>query len=123
MEKLLSDPKQFLLVVGVDHNAVGFIKYSFRHLYFFTPKGKSVECDPICILDFFVLESFQRKGYGKLLLDKVAESVSADVSSFAYDRPSSKLIAFMRKNYNLVKPDLQPNKYAIFEGFSTVHHF
>jgi len=100
----------------------GFIKYSYRHLYFYTKKGKVVEKDPCCILDFYVLETIQRKGIGHQLLEHVLaiESDRTGVGSFdqcCYDRPSPKLIAFIKKNYKSTKENLQPNKFMIFDQF------
>lgn len=40
-----------------------------------------------------------------------------DPVKLAYDRPSPKLIAFLRKNYKMINHDLQPNRFAIFDGF------
>jgi alpha-tubulin N-acetyltransferase 1 len=35
----------------------------------------------------------------------------------AYDRPSPKLLAFLKKQYGLVKYELQSNKFVVFDTF------
>ncbi len=67
-----------LIVCCENNEPIGYLKYSTRHLYFYTKKGKVYECDPICILDFYVLQSKQRNGIGKMLLDSVNTYVCAN---------------------------------------------
>ena len=43
--------------------------------------------------------------------------VQIDPGTLAYDRPSPKLLSFLAKHYGLTHPDLQPNRFTIFEGF------
>ena len=97
------------------------------------------------MLDIYVLESKQRGGIGKLLLEAVLTNEHPVNKSFiqqyyrthnacppmdslqlqsklvpcqcAYDRPSNKLIAFMKKNYGYSSSDLQPNKFMLFDDF------
>jgi alpha-tubulin N-acetyltransferase 1 len=98
----------------------GFIKYSYKHLYFYSRKGKVVEKDPCCILDFYILETMQRQGIGFKLLEQVLQVEGERAATFdrcCYDRPSPKLIAFIKKNYRNTKENLQPNKFMIFDGF------
>jgi len=74
----------------------------------------------ILVLDFYVLEDCQRLGIGKILFDRFLHHVG-DMSAHdvAYDRPSPKLYAFLRKHFNLAddKLDFQPNKYAVSVHF------
>lgn len=63
--------------------------------------GEFREISPTCVLDFYVHESCQRKGYGKLLFVKMLEYEHASPEKMAYDRPSSKLISFLKKHYKL----------------------
>jgi len=79
--------------------------------------GQVVEISPNCLLDFDVSEKFQRNGYGYALFSSMLEITSVPVHKIAYDRPSPKLISFMKKYFSLTNMDLQPNRYAIFEGF------
>jgi len=55
----------------------------------------------VCVLDFYVDNSVQRGGYGKLLFDAMLEYQKVGPAKLAYDRPSPKLIAFMAKHFGL----------------------
>lgn len=96
---------------------VGYIKYGIKDLYFYHKNGKVSQCSPLCLLDFYVDESMQRGGLGIALFRQMLEQTGTVPHDIAYDRPSPKLIAFMRKHFNMVNPDLQPNRYAIYDGF------
>lgn len=79
-----------------------------------------IEKDPCCILDFYILESKQRMGIGFMLLEQVLQVEKQRVSAFdqcVYDRPSPKLLGFLKKNYKAIKENLQPNKFMIFDRF------
>jgi alpha-tubulin N-acetyltransferase 1 len=108
---------------------VGYLKYGVKDLYFYHKNGKVIQSSPVCLLDFYVDDSMQRNGLGLSLFRHMLDALSIDppVSSsttpitpkdIAYDRPSPKLIAFMRKHYNMLNPDLQPNRFAIYDGFT-----
>ena len=99
--------------------AMGFLKYGRKDLFFYKKDGAIVQCSPVCLLDFYVDESLQRRGVGSLLFRRMMEEVGGDANpcDLAYDRPSPKLIGFMKKHFALAKPDLQPNRFTIFEGF------
>mmetsp|Transcript_24927 Transcript_24927/g.23918 ORF Transcript_24927/g.23918 Transcript_24927/m.23918 type:complete len:175 (+) Transcript_24927:145-669(+) len=98
----------------------GYLKYGIKDLFFYKKNGIISQCSPICLLDFYVDENVQREGIGLSLFKKMLEVTSMEATHIAYDRPSPKLIAFMRKHYNLKNPDLQPNRFAIFEGFPLI---
>ena len=97
---------------------VGFIKYGTKNLYFYRKNGQIIQCSPLCLLDFYVDEAMQRSGIGLALFRQMmAVAGVPDPRAIAYDRPSPKLVAFLRKHFSLVSPDLQPNRYAIYDGF------
>lgn len=126
-------PQYIFIYTKVIHSnidIVGYIKYSMKHLYFYTKKGVVYERDTLCVLDFYVLENLQRSGIGVSLFDYSIKHMSIGNSNnekisgqavnpiqLAYDRPSPKLIQFLKKHYCLINGDLQPNKYMIFDGF------
>ena len=123
-DKLISTATQnphqrhHLLVFVEDSHALGFIKWGSKDLYFYRKNGSMLQCSPVCLLDFFVRESEQRRGLGLKIFKAMLQHLgNLEPSTLAYDRPSHKLIAFMRKHFGLVKPDLQPNRYCLFEGF------
>jgi len=95
----------------------GYIKYGLKDLYLYRNNGSILTCSPPCLLDFYVHESVQRGGLGLRLFQAMLEDLGVAPHLIAYDRPSPKLISFMRKHFGLTKPSLQPNRYCLFEGF------
>ena len=72
---------------------------------------------PLCVLDFYVHESRQRSGCGKNLFEYMLQDQKTTPKFMAIDRPSPKLLAFLRKYYGLAKSIPQVNNYVIFDGF------
>jgi hypothetical protein len=119
LDNLMQNRDQTLILCRDEKGkAIGYLKYGSKDLYFYDPKGKTHQCkDVLCLLDFYVEDSVQRRGAGRALFDEMLSQLAGLLPQYiAYDRPSPKLIAFMAKHFNLTKPDLQPNRYAIFEG-------
>eukprot|EP00210_Caulerpa_lentillifera_P008731 g8328.t1 len=77
---------------------IGGIKCGMKHL-FFKKETDFVEVEPMCVLDFYVHEKYQRKGFGHKLFHRFLKVTNEDPSTIAYDRPSSKLLAFLMKYY------------------------
>lgn len=50
-------------------SVVGLLKMGRKKLYVFDAAGLVHEKDCLCVLDFYVHESRQRKGYGKKLFE------------------------------------------------------
>ena len=118
---LVANPDQVLLLATdtTTNRPVGFIKFGPKDLYFYTRTGvvKNMH-GQVCLLDFYVDESQQRRGCGIFLFKEMLEYLNNPPPNYlAYDRPSPKLLSFMAKHFGLCSPDLQPNKYTIFEGF------
>ncbi|XP_009881179.1 PREDICTED: alpha-tubulin N-acetyltransferase 1, partial [Charadrius vociferus] len=63
--------------------------------------GAHNEAEPLCVLDFYIHESVQRHGYGRQLFQHMLQSERVDPWRLAVDRPSEKLLAFLRKHYGL----------------------
>jgi hypothetical protein len=57
-----------------------------------------VEISPLCVLDFYVVEGHQRGGYGRQLFDSMLRSEVVEPQRLGYDRPSPKLIGFLRRS-------------------------
>lgn len=119
--KLVECPDQvlFLATDSSTGKAVGFIKFGPKDLYFYTRNGAVKNMHgQVCLLDFYVDESQQRRGCGIFLFKEMLSYLNNPPPHFlAYDRPSPKLLSFMAKHFGLYSPDTQPNKYTIFEGF------
>ena len=79
--------------------------------------GKPNELSPLCVLDFYVTERRQRTGCGKMLFEAMVRREGVDPRYLAIDRPSEKLISFLRKHYSLNTIIPQVNNYVIFSGF------
>ena len=124
-----------LLIYCENNEMKGYIKYctpGSKNLYFYSKKGAVKEFSPYCLLDFYVLDTKQRSGIGIKLFKRMLQECSnsddnyhgngnpnpdylgSDAGNWAYDRPSPKLLPFLKKHFNLNNPDLQPNKYVIF---------
>lgn len=48
---------------------VGILKMGWKKLYLYNKVGSRLEAMVYCLLDFYIHESRQRKGYGKFLMD------------------------------------------------------
>lgn len=47
---------------------IGFLKVGPKKLFIRDLVGKIYEISPLCVLDFYVYETVQRSGYGKVFL-------------------------------------------------------
>jgi len=93
---------------------VGFIRCGRRHLFFFGDGGRAKECDPWCLLDFFVEAPFRRNGYGKLLFDEMLSHLQLEPWTLAFDRPSNATLSFLTKHFKMIRPIWHPNKFVSF---------
>ncbi len=48
------------------------------------------------------------------------QNLGLSPSQLAYDRPSPKLLSFLKKHFGLVNPDQQPNRYTIYDGYFVI---
>jgi len=103
---------------------VGLLKVGKKNLFLVDGCGSQKQVYPLCVLDFYVHESRQRLGCGRLLFEAMlADKKVAHPRFLAIDRPSPKLLGFLRKHYSLTKVIHQVNNYVIFEGFFTDRPF
>eukprot|EP00092_Neocalanus_flemingeri_P032789 GFUD01035662.1.p1 GENE.GFUD01035662.1~~GFUD01035662.1.p1 ORF type:complete len:214 (+),score=55.93 GFUD01035662.1:47-688(+) len=98
-------------------SVVGLLKVGRKKLFLLDEVGKHNEMVPQCVLDFYVVESRQRSGCGKRLFEFMLRGERVDPRYLAIDRPSPKLVSFLRKHYGLVHSIPQVNNYVIFSGF------
>ncbi|EFJ48571.1 hypothetical protein VOLCADRAFT_90683 [Volvox carteri f. nagariensis] len=96
---------------------LGGLKVGTKRLYVRTITADLVEIEPVCVLDFYVHESCQRKGIGKALFEHFLNADGCDPACLAYDRPSPKLLAFLRKHYGLQEYVPQSNNYVVFNRY------
>ena len=71
----------------------------------------------MCVLDFYVYETEQRKGVGKEIFDYMLNFERTYPYLLAYDRPTLRLLSFLKKNYRLDNYITQNNSFIIFDNF------
>lgn len=110
-----SDNKLYFKTIG--HRVVGFLKTGYRNLFYTSSFGRIVEMRPLCVLDFYIHESVQRSGYGKELFERMLRDEGTAPCKLAIDRPSPKLVSFMRKHYHLSSYVPQNNNFVIYNDY------
>ncbi|CAG9317563.1 unnamed protein product [Blepharisma stoltei] len=110
-----SDSK--LYIKSENQKVIGILKTGRRKLFYTDMIGKITEMTPLCLLDFYVHESMQRHGHGKLIYERMLEEENVLPNKIAIDRPSNKLISFMRKHYGLADYIPQNNNFVIYHQF------
>ena len=106
------------IFIKADKNKVlGFIKVGNKKLFLRDRSFNYHEVIPLCVLDFYVHESTQRKGIGKQLFDYMISFEKQNPKKLAYDRPSPKLLGFLKKYFGLQDFIQQNNNYVVFDEF------
>jgi len=100
---------------------IGLLKVGRKRLFLLDESGQPHELQPHCVLDFYVVEDRQRDGCGKKLFEFMLQTEKVEASNLAIDRPSEKLVSFMKKHYGLVNTIPQVNNYVIFSTFFKNH--
>ncbi|TPX30952.1 hypothetical protein SmJEL517_g05628 [Synchytrium microbalum] len=95
---------------------VGLIKVGQKNLYLSDTNGHLQRANPLCVLDFYVHESCQRRGYGKVLFEAMLRQERTSATRLGYDRPSHKMIGFLRRHY-FTEFLPQANKFVISKAF------
>lgn len=113
----MSNRDQKIYIHATGSRVNGFLKTGYKNLFIVDPNNIVKEIKPLCVLDFYVHESQQRNGLGKLLFQTMISDEKAEPSKLAYDRPSSKLIAFLSKHYNLTRFTPQNNNFVVFHDY------
>lgn len=121
----LGDQRVFLLVDG--RKALGLLKVGGKRLFVTGPPASQRsfadvqdafrEIEPLCVLDFYVHERYQRSGFGRQLFDSMLDRERTLPSQLGYDRPSPKLLAFLDKHYRLNKFQPQSNNFVVFDAY------
>ncbi|XP_039197803.1 alpha-tubulin N-acetyltransferase 1 isoform X4 [Crotalus tigris] len=101
---------------------IGFLKVGYKKLFVLDRQGAHNEVEPLCVLDFYIHESLQRHGYGKELFHYMLQQERIEPYQLAIDRPSEKLLCFLRKHYSLSDTIPQVNNFVIFQGFFSHKH-
>ncbi|CAH1785675.1 unnamed protein product [Owenia fusiformis] len=96
---------------------VGMIKVGQKKLFVYDHNGIQHECEPLCVLDFYVHESRQRHGCGKKIFEHILQVENVKPQHLAIDRPSTKFSNFLKKHYKFRSSIPQVNNFVVFEGF------
>nr|CAD7447997.1 unnamed protein product [Timema bartmani] len=96
---------------------VGLLKVGSKNLYVYDHTGAHHEVKPLCVLDFYVHESKQRMGLGKILYEHMLKEANVLPQDLAIDKPSENFLAFLFKYYGLEHIIPQSNNYVVFDGF------
>ncbi|CAG9324852.1 unnamed protein product [Blepharisma stoltei] len=110
-----NDNKLYFKTEG--NRVLGMLKTGYRKLFYTNEIGKITELTPLCLLDFYVHESVQRSGYGKELYERMIYEENSQPNKIAIDRPSPKLLSFMRKHYGLSEFVPQNNNFTIYKRY------
>ncbi|KAH8548067.1 touch receptor neuron protein Mec-17-domain-containing protein [Umbelopsis sp. PMI_123] len=94
----------YIALVGSQRKPVGLGKVGKKRIFHLSKDNNNIEhltCE--CLLDFYIIEDYQRRGYGKIVMDAIIETepnVEA-VHDLGIDRPSEACLAFFEKHYSL----------------------
>lgn len=106
----------YLLVEG--HLGMGILKVGTKKLFVTHPmKRHLVEVMPLCVLDFYVSEQVQRSGFGRRLYMAMLHEEGLTPAQLAIDRPSEKLLSFMKRHFGLQSYTAQTNNFVVYHEF------
>lgn len=119
----LGDHRVYLLVHG--QKALGILKVGKKRLFvasaaktgFADVQDAFREIEPLCALDFYVHERCQRSGHGRRLFDAMLAQEGLEPARLAYDRPSQKLLEFLKKHYCLSNFLPQSNNFVVYDAY------
>ena len=106
-----------IFIKAEQNKVLGFIKVGTKKLFLRDRNYNYHEVNPLCVLDFYVHESIQRRGVGKQLFDYMLDFEKKLPTELAYDRPSPKLLSFLKKYFGLNDFIQQTNNYVVFDEF------
>ena len=106
-----------IFIKAEQSRVLGFIKVGSKKLFLRDRNFNYHEVNTLCVLDFYVHESTQRRGIGKQLFDYMLKFEKKIPTELAYDRPSDKLISFLNKYFGLNNFIQQNNNYVVFDEF------
>ena len=109
-----------IFIKAEQNKVLGFIKVGSKKLFLRDRNYNYHEVNTLCVLDFYVHESTQRRGIGKQLFDYMLKFEKKIPTELAYDRPSPKLLSFLRKYFGLTDFIQQNNNYVVFDEFFTL---
>ncbi|XP_060873364.1 alpha-tubulin N-acetyltransferase 1-like [Metopolophium dirhodum] len=113
-----------VLYMMIEHNTsanfvvVGILKTGWKKLCLYNKAvGSCKETMVYCLMDFYVHESRQHKGYGKYLIDYMLQDMHLRAKNLAIENPTKNLLEFMWKHFQLSKLVNQGNYFIVYEEF------
>ena len=73
--------------------------------------------DFLCVLDFYISSSYQRRNLGHRLFLAMLEGEGVEARALAFDKPSFRLHPFLKKHFGLEDFVEQPNQFVVFEDY------
>ena len=110
-----SQGSQNLYMIVQGYQALALLKTGTKSL--FIQGSNQQQINPRCVLDFYVHESLQRQGVGLRIFEYMMEYENLAAHKYAYDRPSPKLLGFLRKHFSLTNYSPQMNHFVIFDEY------
>jgi len=101
----------FLAVSG--NRCLGILKGGEKHLFMLDSANQTQEMDALCCLDFYTHESMQRRGVGITLFRAMEQHYGIRAEGWAFDKPSPKLLGFLRKHYGISGMRPQTNNFLM----------
>lgn len=101
----------FLAVSG--NRCLGILKGGEKHLFMLDGAQETQEMDALCCLDFYTHESTQRRGVGLTLFRAMEQYYGIKAEGWAFDKPSPKLLGFLRKHYSITGMRPQTNNFLM----------
>ena len=116
-DKFLAVIDQKIFMKINESQILGFLKIGYKKLFIRNKVSQLHELNLLCVLDFYVHESQQRSGIGKQLFDFMLENEKTCPERLGYDRPSIKLLSFLKKYYGLTDYTKQNNNFVVYEDY------
>ncbi|SBT87902.1 alpha-tubulin N-acetyltransferase, putative [Plasmodium malariae] len=98
------------------NNLIGILKIGTKNLYLYDKKKLHYR-SCTCVLDFYIMKDFQKRGLGIELFNCMLRDNTISPSNLCYDNPSYKMQNFLKKYFapcNLIK---QPNNFVTFDNY------
>ena len=120
LQRLRDCPAHRLYLLCSEKKCVGILKVGTKKLFIRNRSGSLLEMEPLCVLDFYIHESEQRGGCGRMLFDYMLASENIMPHKLGIDRPSPKLLGFLRKHFQLSDFVPQTNNFVVFNKYFEV---
>jgi alpha-tubulin N-acetyltransferase 1 len=112
-----TDNTIYILLDNENKKVLGFLRVGKKNLFLWDRLGCQHEINTLCLLDFFTCPECQRRGYGKLMIDRMLNDNHLQMHKVPIDRPSNLCLAFMKAKFGLSDYMAQANSFVVFDDF------